>query len=86
MYTSLYNLYARLVWRKLCPRAHAEASFGLIPTHAIEAGYRNRSPARAELLRVDQIHQLADVVLHNCTYANRAVVSKFNGFTKAFVF
>ena len=41
-------------------------------------GYRNRSPVEAELLRVEQIHQLADVVLHNCAYANRAVVRKFH--------
>ena len=52
-------------------------------THAIEATSRNRSPVEAELVRVEQIHQLADVVLHNCVFANRAVVRKFHCFTKA---
>jgi len=52
-------------------------------THAIEARYRNRSPVQAELIRVEQIHQLADVVLHNCVFANRAVVKEFRCFTKA---
>jgi len=52
-------------------------------THAIEARYRNCSPVEAELIRVEQIHQLADVVVHNCVFANRTVVRKFHCFTKA---